>query len=51
MFIQYRPPPRPAVLDYNPSQLATRIDYLGGFLYISGTALFLSGLILGGFNL
>jgi len=51
MTIQYHPPPRPATLEYNGGQLATRIDYLGGFLYLAGTALFLTGLIQGGFTL
>jgi predicted membrane channel-forming protein YqfA (hemolysin III family) len=51
MVIQYHPPPRPATLEYEYGQLATRIDYLGGFLYIAGTALLLTGLIQGGFTL
>jgi Fungal trichothecene efflux pump (TRI12) len=51
MSVQYHPPPRPATLEYESSQLATRIDYLGGLLYLAGTALFITGLIQGGFTL
>lgn len=48
--LQYHPPPRPVALDYTRGQVAGRIDYLGGFLSISGIALLFVGLLSGGYN-
>lgn len=50
VLVQYHPPPRPNSLDYLPTQILGRVDYIGGILSIGGIALFMVGLQLGGYN-
>lgn len=46
----YHPPPRTNSSGLTTVELLGRIDYLGGLLWISGTALFLMGIQWGGYN-
>jgi MFS family permease len=46
--IFYNPPPRPNAEGLTKRQILARIDYLGGFLSISGVVLFLVGINWGG---
>jgi len=48
LFFFYNPPPRPNSLGLSKTQILARIDFLGGFLSISGFSLFLIGLQWGG---
>jgi len=48
--IFYWPPPRVNIEGLTKRQILQRIDYLGGFLSISGFALFLLGIQWGGYQ-
>jgi len=46
----YRPPPRVNSVGLNKRQTLGRIDYVGSILSVSGIALVLTGLQLGGYT-
>lgn len=48
LLIFYHPPPRPNAAGLTKRQILARIDYLGGFLSISGVVVFLVGINWGG---
>lgn len=49
-FFFYFPPPRPAAIGRTKKQILREIDYVGGFLSISGMIVFLAGLQWGGYQ-
>jgi hypothetical protein len=50
VLLGYHPPPRLNSIELSKMQVLARIDYFGGLLWISGTALFLMGIQWGGYN-
>ena len=50
VLVQYHPPPRSNSIDLTRSQVIARVDYIGGILSISGLALLMDGLQMGGYN-
>jgi len=50
VLVQYHPPPRSNSIDLTRSQVIGRVDYIGGILSISGLALLMDGLQMGGYN-
>jgi hypothetical protein len=50
ILIFYWPPPRVNAVGLTKREILGRIDYLGGFLSVSGFALFLLGLQWGGYT-
>jgi Fungal trichothecene efflux pump (TRI12) len=50
IFIFYRPPPRANTVGMSKREILKRIDYLGGFLSVTGFALFLLGIQWGGYQ-
>ncbi|KAB2578796.1 Fungal trichothecene efflux pump [Lasiodiplodia theobromae] len=49
-FVFYHPPPRSNTSGLSRREVLKRIDYVGGFLSISGLLLFMAGLQWGGYN-
>jgi hypothetical protein len=50
VLFQYHPPPRTNSLDLSRFQIFSRVDYIGGILSISGIALLMDGLQMGGYT-
>jgi hypothetical protein len=50
LLIFYWPPPRVNSVGLTKAQILGRIDYIGGFLSVTGFALFLLGLQWGGYT-
>jgi len=51
VLVTYHPPSRSTVGEMTKQETAARIDFLGGILSVSGTAVFLAGLQFAGYNL
>ena len=50
LFLFYWPPPRVNSRDLTKFEILKRIDYIGGILSIGGLALFLLGILWGGYQ-
>lgn len=49
-FVFYHPPPRVNSMGLSRREILAQIDYVGGFLSISGVILFIAGLLWGGYQ-
>lgn len=49
LYIYFRPQPRASSIQFTWQQNLRRIDYVGGFMKISGITLFMVGLQMGGY--